>query len=199
MLHTLLNILIALLLLGVVVAFHEFGHFIIAKSRGITVIEFSIGMGPRLLTFEKGGTRYSLKLLPIGGSCLMGEDDTAPTDDEHAFNNKNVWERIAVIFAGPVFINTGTGILFGHEKISPHCFTRSCSCKYFLGGTRCKFIKGLAKETSVFKVRVTAERIEARTADADKYFTCKIVIGNSRSVLFSESIIYPLVCFVVDR
>jgi regulator of sigma E protease len=103
MLHTLLNILIALLLLGVIVAFHEFGHFIIAKARGITVSEFSIGMGPRLISFVKGGTRYSLKLLPIGGSCAMGEDDTAPSEDEHAFNNKNVWERIAVIFAGPVF------------------------------------------------------------------------------------------------
>ncbi|MBP5183628.1 MAG: site-2 protease family protein, partial [Lachnospiraceae bacterium] len=101
--QTLLNILLALLLLGVVVAFHEFGHFILAKARGITVIEFSIGMGPRLLSFVKGGTRYSLKLLPIGGSCQMGEDDTEKSDDEHAFNNKNVWERIAVIFAGPFF------------------------------------------------------------------------------------------------
>ena len=101
--ETLLHILIALLLLGVVVAFHEFGHFIIAKSRGVTVIEFSIGMGPRLFSFVKGGTRYSLKLLPIGGSCAMGEDDPANPDDEHAFNNKNVWERIAVIFAGPFF------------------------------------------------------------------------------------------------
>ncbi len=103
MIQTLINILLALLLLGVVVAFHEFGHFIIAKSRGITVIEFSIGMGPRLVSFVKGGTRYSLKLLPIGGSCQMGEDDTEKSDDEHAFNNKNVWERIAVIFAGPFF------------------------------------------------------------------------------------------------
>lgn len=100
---TLLNILLALLLLGIVVAFHEFGHFIIAKARGITVTEFSIGMGPRLISFVKGGTRYSLKLLPIGGSCAMGEDDIATSGDEHAFGNKNVWERIAVIFAGPFF------------------------------------------------------------------------------------------------
>ncbi len=107
-----INILIALLLLSIVVAFHEFGHFIIAKSRGITVHEFSIGMGPRLISFVKGGTRYSLKLLPIGGSCAMGEDDTEETDDEHAFINKSVWERIAVIFAGP-FFNFILAFLFG--------------------------------------------------------------------------------------
>ena len=101
--QTLLKILVALLIIGVVVAFHEFGHFIIAKSRGIAVSEFSIGMGPRLYSFTKGGTKYSLKLLPIGGSCMMGEDDVAAEDDRTAFNNKNVWERIAVIFAGPFF------------------------------------------------------------------------------------------------
>lgn len=98
-----MNIIIALLILGVVIAFHEFGHFIIAKSRGITVREFSIGMGPKLFGFEKGGTQYNLRLLPIGGACVMGEDEMAGPEDENAFNNKTVWERIAVIFAGPLF------------------------------------------------------------------------------------------------
>lgn len=98
-----MNILIALLILGLVIAFHEFGHFIIAKSRGITVREFSIGMGPKLFGFEKGGTQYNLRLLPIGGACVMGEDEMAGPDDVNAFNNKTVWERISVIFAGPFF------------------------------------------------------------------------------------------------
>lgn len=97
-----MNILAAVLIFGIVVAFHEFGHFIIAKANGIGVVEFSIGMGPRLFSFDKGGTKYSLKLLPIGGSCMMlGEDGVM--DDENAFNNKNVWQRISVIFAGPFF------------------------------------------------------------------------------------------------
>lgn len=97
-----MNILAAVLIFGIVVAFHEFGHFIIAKANGIGVVEFSIGMGPRLFSFDKGGTKYSLKLLPIGGSCMMlGEDGTL--DAENAFNNKNVWQRISVIFAGPFF------------------------------------------------------------------------------------------------
>lgn len=97
-----MQILIALLIFGILVAFHEFGHFIIAKANGITVIEFSIGMGPRLLSFVKGGTRYSLKLFPIGGSCAMGEDDPENMD-EHNFNNRGVWARISTIFAGPFF------------------------------------------------------------------------------------------------
>ena len=98
-----MNILIALLILGIVIAFHEFGHFIIAKSRGITVREFSIGMGPKIFAFQKGETCYSLRLLPIGGACVMGEDEMAGPEDINAFNNKTVWERISVIFAGPLF------------------------------------------------------------------------------------------------
>lgn len=98
-----MSIVYAILILGVVIAIHEFGHFIIAKSRGITVKEFSIGMGPRLFSFVKNDTRYSLKLFPIGGSCAMGEDEVAGTEDVNAFNNKGVWSRIAVIFAGPFF------------------------------------------------------------------------------------------------
>ena len=70
-----MNIIVALLIFGLIVTIHELGHFLLAKKNGITVIEFSIGMGPRLLTTVKRGTRYSLKLFPIGGSCQMGEDD----------------------------------------------------------------------------------------------------------------------------
>lgn len=98
-----MNIIIALLILGVIIAFHEFGHFIIAKARGITVREFSIGMGPKLFGFQKGNTQYCLRLLPIGGACVMGEDEQAGPEDVNAFTNKSVWERISVIFAGPFF------------------------------------------------------------------------------------------------
>lgn len=96
-----MNILIALLIFGLLVTFHELGHFLVAKKHGITVIEFSIGMGPRLLTTVKKGTRYSFKLFPIGGSCQMGEDELE--DKEGSFNSKNVWARISTIFAGPFF------------------------------------------------------------------------------------------------
>lgn len=97
-----LNILAAILLFGLIVLIHEFGHFLLAKLNGIGVLEFSIGMGPRLASFVRGETRYSIKLLPFGGSCAMlGEDAGDP--DPRAFNNKSVWARISVIAAGPVF------------------------------------------------------------------------------------------------
>ena len=66
-----MKIIIALLVFSVIVLFHELGHFLLAKRNNIAVTEFSLGMGPRLLSAEKGGTRYSLKLFPIGGFCIM--------------------------------------------------------------------------------------------------------------------------------
>lgn len=97
-----ISIIIALIIFSVLVLIHEFGHFIVAKMNGIVVNEFSIGMGPRICSFEMRGTRYSLKWLPFGGSCAMlGEDED--TDMEGSFNSKSVWARMAVIFAGPFF------------------------------------------------------------------------------------------------
>ena len=92
----------AVLIFGIIIMIHEFGHFLFAKLNGIGVIEFSLGMGPRLYSFEKGGTRYSVKILPFGGSCMMlGEDEE--NSDQSAFNNKSVWARISVGAAGPIF------------------------------------------------------------------------------------------------
>ncbi len=97
-----ISIIVAILVFGLIVMIHEFGHFIFAKLNGISVVEFSIGMGPRLLHFKKGETTYSIKALPIGGSCMMlGEDEENP--DDRAFNNKSILARMSVIFAGPVF------------------------------------------------------------------------------------------------
>lgn len=119
-----MNIIAALLIFTVIVVVHEFGHFLLAKKNGVEVTEFSVGMGPRLITYAKasrhicklfcsqktfdeteewkGITKYSWKLFPLGGSCAMvGED----TDDvsEGAFNSKGVWARFSIIFAGPFF------------------------------------------------------------------------------------------------
>ena len=58
-----LNILLAIFMIGVVICFHEFGHFLIARLNGVTVKEFSLGLGPRLLSWKMLGTRWSLKLL----------------------------------------------------------------------------------------------------------------------------------------
>lgn len=120
-----MNIIVALLIFSLIVVIHELGHFLLAVRNGIFVTEFSIGMGPRIVTLvktEKGyrprlflnqhdfetteewkdSIKYSIKLLPLGGSCMMlGEDELC--EDNRAFNKKGVWARISVIFAGPFF------------------------------------------------------------------------------------------------
>ena len=69
------SIILFIIIFCVLVVSHELGHFLIARKNGIHVVEFFIGMGPSLISFEKGGTKYSLKLLPIGGACVFeGED-----------------------------------------------------------------------------------------------------------------------------
>ena len=98
-----LKILIAVIIFSAIILFHEFGHFLFAKLNGIGVTEFSLGMGPRLFSFQKGETRYSLKLLPIGGSCAMVGEDTDEEDLPGSFNAASVGGRISVVAAGPVF------------------------------------------------------------------------------------------------
>ena len=102
-----MTLILFLLIFGVVVVAHEFGHFIVAKMNGIHVVEFSVGMGPTLIAFQKGDTKYSLKLLPIGGACMFEGEDGLNTQEgeesEGSFNKANVWARIATVFAGPFF------------------------------------------------------------------------------------------------
>ena len=97
-----MKIVIALLIFGIIVFIHEFGHFIVAKKSDIFVEEFAIGMGPQLFSFVKGETKYSIRLLPLGGFCRMRGEDEA-SDDDRAFNNKSLAVRFAVVFAGPFF------------------------------------------------------------------------------------------------
>lgn len=97
-----MNILWALIIFSLIILFHEFGHFLLAKLNKVTVLEFSLGMGPRILSRQWGETRYSWKLLPFGGSCMMlGEDEAEQGDG--SFGSKSVWARISVIAAGPLF------------------------------------------------------------------------------------------------
>lgn len=100
-------ILFFVLIFGLVVISHEFGHFLLAKMNGIHVVEFSVGMGPNLLSFTKGETKYSLKLFPIGGACMFeGEDGLNVQEGEEtegSFAKANVWARISTVVAGPIF------------------------------------------------------------------------------------------------
>lgn len=108
------TIILFLIIFSVVVISHELGHFLIARKNGIRVIEFSVGMGPTIFSFHKGGVKYALKPLPIGGACLFeGEDGLENQEEEETvqadrsegipFPKAGVWSRIATIFAGPFF------------------------------------------------------------------------------------------------
>ena len=106
---TVLLVIIAVLLFGLIISLHEFGHFFTAKLSGIRVNEFSIGMGPKIFAFHKGDTQYTLRLLPVGGYCAM-EGEDGESEDDRAFNNKPVWKRMIVVVAG-AFMNILLGLV----------------------------------------------------------------------------------------
>jgi regulator of sigma E protease len=96
-----------ILLLGVLIFIHEFGHFIIAKACGVRVETFSIGMGKKLFRFRRGETEYVLSILPLGGYVkLTGQDprEEVPPELSHkSFREKPLWKRAAIVLAGPLF------------------------------------------------------------------------------------------------
>ena len=104
-----LGYLAAVVVLGGIILFHEFGHYLLARLNGVAVVEFSVGFGPRLLSWvsKKTGIRYSLKLLPLGGSCEFGEDEDEkeeiPDVKGVSFFDKGPLAKMAVIAAGPIF------------------------------------------------------------------------------------------------
>lgn len=127
-----MGIVLAILLFGLIIVIHELGHFLLAKANGIEVFEFAIGMGPTLFSRRIGGTLYSIHIFPLGGYCMMGEDEEILKQDEGQvdeslegkevelceasgvhkekepvqignFNEKSVWARMSVILAGPMF------------------------------------------------------------------------------------------------
>lgn len=124
-----LSILLALIVFSILVFIHEFGHFLLAKKNGVKVIEFSIGFGPRLFSFDKGETKYSFKIIPFGGACQMLNKDMISeeemkkdkiSDEEmerdkifdvkmekedlsRSFESKSVWARMSIVLAGPIF------------------------------------------------------------------------------------------------
>ena len=102
-------IIIAIIIFGILIAIHEFGHFTAAKLCGVKVEEFAIGMGPALFKKQKGETVYALRILPIGGFCAMaGEDEES--DDPRAFTNQGFWKKFVILCAGS-FMNLVLGIV----------------------------------------------------------------------------------------
>ena len=102
-----INILLFVLILGIIVFVHEFGHFILAKWNGVYVYEFALGMGPKICGFKKGDTEYNLRAIPIGGFCqLAGEDldddDKKKIPKEKRLQNKKAWQRFLIMLFGPM-------------------------------------------------------------------------------------------------
>ena len=114
------SILVFILIFGILVISHEFGHFLIARRNGIRVNEFDIGMGPTLWHKKRGDTDFCIKALPVGGACIFDGMEMIPDDgsdegharvtDEHSFPNAPVWARIATVLGGP-FANFLLGYL----------------------------------------------------------------------------------------
>ncbi|MEA4947688.1 MAG: site-2 protease family protein [Oscillospiraceae bacterium] len=107
--NTAIYILIAVVMFGVLIGIHEFGHFTAAKACGVKVNEFAIGMGPALLKKQKGETLYSLRALPIGGYCAM-EGEDGDSQDPRAYLNKNVGQKLIILVAGS-FMNYLLGVI----------------------------------------------------------------------------------------
>ena len=106
---TAIYIIIAIIVFGILIAVHELGHFIAAKSLGVKVNEFSIGMGPAILKRQKGETLYALRALPIGGYCAMeGEDELS--EDKRSFTSAKAWKRLIILVAGS-FMNFLIGFI----------------------------------------------------------------------------------------
>ena len=97
-----MSIIIAILIFSFIIIFHELGHFLLAKANDVRVNEFTLGLGPTLFSIQGKETKFCLKLLPFGGSCIMeGEDEES--EDSRAFNKKSVLQKFAIVFAGPFF------------------------------------------------------------------------------------------------
>ena len=96
-----ITIISSIIIFLLVILIHEFGHFIVAKMNGVSVLEFSIGMGPKLFQRESNGTLYSLRVIPVGGYCqLEGEDEE--NDSPNSLNNQSPLVRLKVILAGAI-------------------------------------------------------------------------------------------------
>ena len=98
-----LTILTFLVILLVLVLAHEFGHFIFAKFYGVKVEEFAFGFPPRIASFQKGETKYSLNLLPLGGFVKIKGEEGEEDFDPRSFSSQRFLTKILIVAAGVVF------------------------------------------------------------------------------------------------
>ncbi|MBQ2830797.1 MAG: site-2 protease family protein [Oscillospiraceae bacterium] len=102
-------LLVAILIFGLLIAVHEFGHFISAKAFNVVVNEFSIGMGPAIFQRKRGETEYSLRIFPLGGYCAL-EDEECVGENPRGLGAQSFWKKI-IIFAAGAVMNFITGFV----------------------------------------------------------------------------------------
>jgi len=145
-----------LIVIGILVFVHEFGHFIMAKRAGVRVEKFSLGMGPKVFGYKKGDTEYVLSWLPLGGYVKMaGENpDEEPTGAADEFQSKSVWQRAKIAATGPL-----TNIILAF-LIMPIVFMVGT---YTIGPAAVGFVeKGSPAETAGFMIGDVIEEINGR-------------------------------------
>lgn len=145
-------IILALLIFGALILVHECGHYLTARLFGISIREFAIGMGPKILhrSSKKTGIVYSIRLLPIGGFVSMvGEDEES--EDKNAFNKKPVWQRIIVTVAGAT-MNILLGVLVMSILVAFQAQLPSTTISRFYTEDAVSFKSGLQPGDTIIKI-----------------------------------------------
>ena len=145
-----LYVILAVLLFGVLVGVHEAGHFLAAKACGVRVDEFALGMGPALWKKQKGETLYALRAVPFGGYCSMAGEDEA-MDDPRAFTSQPHWKRIIILCAG-AFMNFVLGFVIVLILYSGAYAFRSAEIIDFMEGCPYQSEEGLHVGDRFYKI-----------------------------------------------
>ena len=169
---TAFSILAALVLLSFLVMIHEMGHYFAGRALGFSILEFSIGMGPKLLKKTKNGTEFSLRAFPIGGMCRFeGEDEDAK--NERSFNAQKVWKRIIVVIAGPltnlvfaIVLSFITLMIFGDYMPTIYDVTPDTPA-YVAGVQAGDLIQGVNGEPVKFYFQTVDMIVAVKTKDID--------------------------------
>ena len=172
-----INLLLFILILGVIVFVHEFGHFLFAKITGVYVYEFAIGMGPKIWGFQKGETEYNLRAIPIGGFCqLAGEDldddDLKKVPKKRRLQSKTVWERFLIMVFGPmnnfilaVLLLFFIALIWGGSTMNP---------------TITSIEKGSAAESSELKAQDKVLRIDNHKVSTSDDISLYLAVSNPK-------------------
>ena len=159
------TVVATVLIFGLVIFIHELGHFISAKACGVRVNEFALGMGPKLFSFQKGETKYALRLLPIGGYVQM-EGEDSDSNDERAFFRKPAWKRIIIVAAG-AFMNLVLGFLVV-------CLTISIYSSAISSTTIAQFDDGASTQATGLAINDKILKVNDRTINIAKDITLEL-------------------------